>query len=98
MSRPLASLLITAFVLAMPGCASLVLGEQELVSGCLDGECAACSSDADCKVASNPCESTAYCIHRDRSFAVSSLGCNAEHDVPPDSDCVCRAGACSVRE
>jgi hypothetical protein len=76
-------------------------GTQDLANDCpdADGACPPCSAHEECVVVSNPCHDTAWCTHVDRDppLAVNQIGCNLEHEVPPDSACGCVRGACAAR-
>ena len=75
---------------------------QSLTSPCVDmpvtgalGPCPACQSDADCKILSNLCETTAYCVHNNSNWTVSQTTCpDDEKFRETPQSCRCLANRC----
>lgn len=82
---------------------SACLPPQTLSSPCVgqpvsvDGDaCPACTTDADCFIASNRCYDSAACVPREGHWGVTLLGCNVEHP-PPVAQCGCVSGVCAAK-
>ena len=75
---------------------------QSLTSPCVSmpttgnlGACPACQTDADCKILSNACETTAYCVHNNSNWVVSQTTCpDNEKFRPTPQSCRCLANLC----
>src|SRR5687767_1712487 len=87
-------------VLLLAGCN---LWEQTLVAPCVGkpvtgalGECPPCNVDSDCKILSNPCDQSSYCVHKDSSWKVNDKVTCAENDkfTPSRYSCRCLANGC----
>ena len=77
--------------------------EQAVVAPCVGkpatgalGECPACSADSDCKLLSNACDQSAYCVHKDSSWKPNTNNTCADSEKYLESrmPCVCLAGVC----
>lgn len=87
-------------VVLVAGCGSR---NQALVAPCVGkpatgslGDCPSCTTDADCKVLSNPCEPSAYCVHKDSSWMVNSQRTCSEQQLytPNLMSCRCLGNIC----
>jgi len=84
----------------LSGC---VLAPQTLESPCAGkppdtdgGSCPACTTDADCSIATNRCYASASCVPTAGNWAVTLLGCSAEHP-PTTSTCACVDRVCQAK-
>lgn len=75
---------------------------QSLTSPCVSqpatgviGACPPCQTDADCKILSNPCEVTSYCVHNNSNWTVSQTTCAEDKKFrPTPQSCRCLANVC----
>jgi hypothetical protein len=75
---------------------------QSLTSPCVDqpatgalGACPPCQTDADCKILSNPCDLTAYCVHNNSNWQVTASTCPDDKKYrPTPQSCRCLANRC----
>lgn len=76
-------------------------GEQELKDDCPTSgpACPPCTTDDDCVIVSNTCNSSAVCTHRKRqpTLSVTQIGCDSEYDRPPPAKCGCVQSVCRTR-
>lgn len=89
------TLLVLLFTACLPPqrLESPCVGQPASIDG---GACPACSSDADCAIASNACYETASCVPAAGNWGVTLLGCSVEHP-PPVAKCGCVDSICQAK-
>ena len=71
-------------------------GMQGVKDYCAEqGNCPACTTDADCEIVSNSCHEFATCAPKAANLSVNQIGCSIEYDVPSDDVCRCVEKVCS---